>query len=347
MNKIIILILLALFTVGKIEAQKTKSKSFKLEGTFTENYPGYIYMSYENKRDSSLVTNNHFVFKGILNNEVSLASFSAKGKISTTSKDLYLENKNIKIVLTAVHKKINGYDITDFEIQSVTGTKTAIIQNDYENFVKAHKDDLNWQQQLYKKVFEIVSKNPENEFSRDILMGLSWDEKLDKAELQKIYAKLSKKDNSIGRLEFNIFPEKYVTVGQSVYNFQLSDVNNELFNTSKLKGKWYLIDFWASWCGPCRAQMPELKKTYDLYKNKNFEIVGISIDKDKTKWINALHKENIGWINLIDQKEYSSEIVQKYAVYAVPTNFLINPEGKIEAKNISLDELNALLLNRK
>ncbi|WP_316633382.1 TlpA disulfide reductase family protein [uncultured Flavobacterium sp.] len=349
MKKISFLIVLSFLLVNHIEAQQTKPKSFVLNGTFLNDFSGYLHMQYEDKNDSVLVVDNHFTFKGQLIKKTANVFFSKKGKgiISTTSKEFYLENTPIDITIAVEPKKYKGYDLTDFVVKSVKGTKTYPIQKDYEDFTNAHKNDIDWNQKLYKKIYEIISKNPENEFSENMLMALSWNENLDKKELQKAYAKLSKTDNTVGQLEFNLFPEKFINVGQSVYDFELPDENNVIFRTSDLKGKWFLVDFWASWCAPCRAQMPELSKIYNTHKNKNFEVVALSIDKDKTKWIDALKKENTGWINLIEQKEYSSKIVERYGVRAIPSNFLINPEGKIEAKDISMEELNTLLTNQK
>jgi thiol-disulfide isomerase/thioredoxin len=84
----------------------------------------------------------------------------------------------------------------------------------------------------------------------------------------------------------------------------LPDTTNKLFDTTILKGKWYLIDFWASWCGPCRQQLPELKRVYEVNKSKDFEIVGISIDERKGDWIKALDKEQLYWINIIENKGF-------------------------------------------
>jgi thiol-disulfide isomerase/thioredoxin len=117
------------------------------------------------------------------------------------------------------------------------------------------------------------------------------------------------------------------------------DRNNVKFNTKSLKGKWILIDFWASWCGPCRAQLPELRKIYEENRKSNFEIIGVSIDEVKAKWLNALDKENLNWINVNDNNGFEGAIAVKYNVDAIPKNYLINPEGKIIAENIEMSEL--------
>jgi peroxiredoxin len=144
-------------------------------------------------------------------------------------------------------------------------------------------------------------------------------------------------------IEKNLFPEKHINVNDLIYDFILPDRNNKNFDTASLKGKWILMDFWASWCGPCRQQLPELKKIYNENKKTNFEIVGVSIDEDKINWVTALDKEILDWKNVNENQSFEGNIAVKYNVDAIPMNYLINPEGKIVAQNIEIQELEKLI----
>jgi thiol-disulfide isomerase/thioredoxin len=100
-----------------------------------------------------------------------------------------------------------------------------------------------------------------------------------------------------------------------------------------------LIDFWASWCGPCRAEYPFLKKAYARFKDKNFEIIGISIDDEKSQWLDAIRSNGFGWIQLSDLKGRENAVAKAYGISAIPQSLLIDPQGKIVAKNLRGEEL--------
>ncbi len=112
---------------------------------------------------------------------------------------------------------------------------------------------------------------------------------------------------------------------------------------SSLKGKYVFIDFWASWCMPCRASFPHLREVYKQYKDKPFEIFGISADADKKNWLGALKQENLDWTQVWDGANKENGAVAKMGVTAFPTTFLIGPDGKIIAKNLHGEELDKKL----
>ena len=109
------------------------------------------------------------------------------------------------------------------------------------------------------------------------------------------------------------------------------------------KGKYILLDFWASWCGPCREENPALRNIYKDFKNKNFTIIGISLDKSKERWIDAIKKDSLSWPQVSDLKFWENEIAKAYYLRSIPSNFLLDPNGKIIAKNVSMPELRRML----
>ncbi|WP_338647894.1 TlpA disulfide reductase family protein [Flavobacterium sp. KS-LB2] len=335
---------IALLILNYTYSQK-KADCFSLECKMLNDYSGWIYLEYENKRDSCFIENNHFSFKGKLENEVSGAVLTLKNKRSTVP-DLYLENSKIEIELEVKEEKRKDYILSILTIKSAKGTKTSRIQEDFTKFQKENNSDKEYMQKWCNKVDEIVTKYPKNPFGASLLCGLSWNKTLDQNKLKNIYSKVDK--NSINKItkkviEKNLFLEKHITVNDSIFDFNLLDRNNNEFDTKSIKGKWILIDFWASWCGPCRKQLPELKKIYEENPKNNFEIVGVSIDEEKTKWTKALDKEQLNWINVNENKGFYGKIALKYNVDSVPRNYLINPEGKIIAENIELNELEKII----
>ncbi len=128
-------------------------------------------------------------------------------------------------------------------------------------------------------------------------------------------------------------------IGEQVTEFTLNNVNGNPVSIKDYYGKYVLIDFWASWCAPCRAENPNLKRAYDKYKTKGFEIVGISLDTDKKAWKRAIEKDELNWINLSDFKGWENELALKYKIKSVPSNMLLDKTGRIIAVEIRGNEL--------
>ncbi|BAV05047.1 Peroxiredoxin [Filimonas lacunae] len=127
--------------------------------------------------------------------------------------------------------------------------------------------------------------------------------------------------------------------GATVADFSLPGPDGKEIALSQLKGKYVLIDFWASWCGPCRQSFPFMRSLYDTYRQYPFEILSISIDKSKVKWQQAVQEEKLPWPQALDTRNVS---LQGFAVVAVPTTYLLSPEGKIIGKDIGFEENSAI-----
>ena len=134
-----------------------------------------------------------------------------------------------------------------------------------------------------------------------------------------------------------------VQIGKVAPEFSLPDTAGVSVSLSDFRGKYVLLDFWASWCPPCRRENPNVVKAFNEYKDKNFTIVGISLDKDKSKWMKAIADDNLAWTHLSDLKYWDSEIPALYGVRGIPANVLLDPDGVIVAKNITGEDLHKKL----
>ena len=126
-------------------------------------------------------------------------------------------------------------------------------------------------------------------------------------------------------------------------DINMPDTSGKPFALSALRGKYVLVDFWASWCGPCRAENPNVVKAYNTFKGKNFTVLGVSLDKDKASWIKAIAEDGLNWYQISDLKYWNSAAVGLYGFDGIPYNVLVNPDGKIIGSNLRGDLLEAKL----
>ena len=128
-------------------------------------------------------------------------------------------------------------------------------------------------------------------------------------------------------------------IGDSLPDLELNNNKELTINLASLKGKTVLIDFWASWCAPCRIANKKLAPLYNDYKDENFEIVGISLDTDKTKWINAIQKDKLAYEQLIDYKGFDAKSALLFGVEALPNSYLFDISGKLVAINPTEEQI--------
>ncbi|MDH7463232.1 TlpA disulfide reductase family protein [Chitinophagaceae bacterium 26-R-25] len=159
-------------------------------------------------------------------------------------------------------------------------------------------------------------------------------------DADKALALFNKLPESLQQLPSGIEMKKKIetsqktAVGKYALEFTQNDTLGKPVSLSSFKGKYVLLDFWASWCHPCRAENPNVVKAFNKYKDKNFTVVSVSLDNSKEKWLKAIHDDGMPWTHVSDLKYWKNDVAKLYGISSVPQNLLIDPQGRIVAKNL-------------
>jgi peroxiredoxin len=153
----------------------------------------------------------------------------------------------------------------------------------------------------------------------------------------------AKKGSFARMIEQTIAEANINKIGTEALEFSQKDTLGKLVSLKSFRGKYVLIDFWASWCGPCRAENPNLVNAFNKYSNKNFTVLGVSLDDNKASWMNAIRKDKLAWTQVSDLQSWNNKVAQLYKIQSIPANYLLDPAGKIIAKDLRGNELQVKL----
>ena len=254
-------------------------------------------------------------------------------------------NKLFKNFLLGVDGRQKNMTALSAEIDSLQKNKGS------DSIVKLKINNLNKEGGDFKNF--IVKSIDTSSDAVVAMFSLGYTRGIDPAELKTVIPNLSKRfpnHNGVATIisQYNELLVKKATppvqkgkpvVGSQAPNFSMANASGKQIALSSFKGKYVMIDFWASWCGPCRGENPNVVANYNKFKNKNFTILGVSLDEDKTKWLEAIKKDNLNWAHVSDLKGWNSASVPLFGFDGIPYNVLIDPTGKIIATELRGEEL--------
>lgn len=309
---------------------------FEIKGTITEPVIATISLQEENPPKNKVFDNEEF-------NRNNLWLFLDTGNISIISKTFLSE------AVVNGTSTVNDFYSYQQQIKKIAEleNKTVNVYNEYSKAKNAEATNLlldvykKLQSLLYNEQMAFVKKNPSSLVSLFLVQdALGAD--MDAAKGEPMFALLSNTlQQSMQGIKIKAMIEtgKKSMVGTAAADFTQPDANGHAVLLSSFKGKYLLVDFWASWCGPCRAESPNLVKAYEKYNGKGFQIFSVSLDESKDKWLKAVNDDHYNWTQVGDMKGWNNAAARQFGVQGIPFNMLLDPNGVIIARNLRGDEL--------
>ena len=326
------LVLIPFFATA--QTSKPEKNSFEISGTVT---------GYEDGTSVSFL--NDQTGQPEKQTSIEKGSFSIKGKLDAPTfkvlvfgdqppvVPIFLENKTITIKgdKAAPDQMVISGSKTHTEYVEYISQIKPYVQI-FQNPAARNAESL---AAVAKIADDFIRKNPASYVSPIVLIQLMELENMPK--VQELFPLLSKEVRNTDMAKYvqtQIEEAKINAIGTVMPDFSQADTSGKMITLKSLRGQYVLVDFWASWCRPCRDENPNVVSNFNKYKSKNFTVLGVSLDQAKPAWLNAIQMDALAWTQLSDLKGWKNDVAAQFRISSIPQNFLLDPEGKIIAKNL-------------
>jgi thiol-disulfide isomerase/thioredoxin len=315
-----------------------QSSSYSLSGKILSDtaITGKIYLNYPLNgvltKDSADIRNNTYHFQG------TTAEGGIRGVLTWGRRVMSDSATRFVVLYLQADKEVHVQHTPGFRNITITGST-----------IQAELDSLIAEIGLRKQAPDLVTGRFIEQHPSSWISYIVLDEQVRKHIISpetgvRLYQLLSpslKKYEKVKQLGDLVDPDGKLATGKLAEDFTSNDSNGKPVSLSSFRGKYVLIDFWASWCGPCRAENPNVASAYHKYKDKGFEVLSVSLDYpgQKAAWLKAVQADKLDWTQVSDLKGYNSDAAVKYSVQSIPANFLVDPSGKIVASGLRGPEL--------
>jgi peroxiredoxin len=345
-------LILAVTPILTIAQQKKKSSPAVAEKSIKNNAEYIIsgvVEGYEDGTTVDLLNGNNRMPE--TTTTISKGKFSLKGHVESPDFKLLTFNKSSAFVLLFLDNSNITITLKKDELDKaiVTGSNSHQDFMEYSNVAKPYEPLFQQQsitdQAAAQKCITVLTDfidNKRSSFISPLAIYRIHQLNSDADMMERLFSLLTPevKSSSIGNyIAQQITDSKKDPMGKVIPDFELPDVNGNMVNIKSFRGKFVLVDFWASWCGPCRGENPNVVTAYNKYKDRNFTVLGISLDKSKDPWLEAIKKDGLVWQHISDLKGWSNAVAQQFGIQSIPQNFLLDPSGVVIGKNLRGEDL--------